>query len=653
MMHDTTDQTSPGNDLRQRIFSAASLIKYGFSVLLFILYCVRFREFPAALLPLCEIALVFVFQELFVKRFPKAVWLISSFLLLLINAQLIVYFFGNSFISMVMITNLEFLQDLSGHMLSYGLAALLGVAVSFLPVRKLLPGDSVSGKAVAAAFILICELLLVVKTGAESSPVLSYPVLAGNLIEQNHLKGSLKDREVDAKRFYRPEVAGGREKPEAFREDPNLIIIFAEGLSENIVTDERDIMPNVRRYEETSLSFDNYYNHTSPTLRGLAGQLYSGYQHENHDVNGTVSVMDLLEERGYRTAFINTEPNNREFVSYVDHLGFDEIFGDKDEVHHGYKIAADDNYYSDGEAFDLLYDTVAAFAGGEDPYFVSMYTFGTHATLDSTEEMFGDGSDPELNKFFNLDCQFGLFMDRLTENGLDDNTMVVFTTDHATYGDRDFTNAFPSYKRKQYFLDEIPFFIYYKGVEAEPVDAGGRNTLCMAPTVLDLLDVSGENYFLGTSLFLEPESSLEYCYNENDVYYTSGDCDIRKLEGGELDAFKEDLLDYFAFSAAGTSYEETGLEVISSGWLHHTYTVVLKGAPEVEDLDCFALAVWKSKGQTDIIWRFFETDENGRLSVEIDEDDLPQGRGDYPAAVRVLYNEDPSEGLLNTELTFE
>ena len=55
----------------------------------------------------------------------------------------------------------------------------------------------------------------------------------------------------------------------------------------------------------------------------------------------------------------------------------------------------------------------------------------------------------------------------------------------------------------QVFLDRIPFFIYYKGVTPQVIDAQGRNSLCMTPTVLDFLDVDVPDYFLGTTLFLD------------------------------------------------------------------------------------------------------------------------------------------------------
>ena len=47
----------------------------------------------------------------------------------------------------------------------------------------------------------------------------------------------------------------------------------------------------------------------------------------------------------------------------------------------------------------------------------------------------------------------------------------------------------------------MPLFIYHKDVEAKDIDVDGRTTIDFAPTVLDYLDISKPNYFLGESLF--------------------------------------------------------------------------------------------------------------------------------------------------------
>jgi len=106
----------------------------------------------------------------------------------------------------------------------------------------------------------------------------------------------------------------GRIRPEALPQRPNVVLLFVEGLSQSVVEDARDLMPNLAALERRTLFFENYYNHTFATCRGLISQLYSGYQLSDQDVNGLVSLQAILHDFGYRTAFINTEPNNAQFT---------------------------------------------------------------------------------------------------------------------------------------------------------------------------------------------------------------------------------------------------------------------------------------------------------------------------------------------------
>ncbi len=84
-------------------------------------------------------------------------------------------------------------------------------------------------------------------------------------------------------------------------------------------------MPNVAELEKKSLFFENYYNHTFPTYRGLSGQLFSGYQLQNYDENTLVSVQEAFRKKGYHTSIVNTEPLNLNFASFLESLGFDDV----------------------------------------------------------------------------------------------------------------------------------------------------------------------------------------------------------------------------------------------------------------------------------------------------------------------------------------
>ena len=274
----------------------------------------------------------------------------------------------------------------------------------------------------------------------------------------------------------------------------------------------------------------------------MQGQLFSGYKlNDDAQGNNLVSLQGTLKEQGYSTSFINVEPFNDDFVAYCDNLGFDQVIVDKDNVS-GYAQGM-----TDLEAYNLLLDSANKLHDEDDPFLLSIYTFGTHVSFDSTDDVFGDGSDQELNKFYNLDKQFGEFLKEFKASPLAKDTILIFTTDHATYADQDFTDAFPNHKRACTDLDAIPLFIYYSGIEPAKVDANGRNSLCMAPTLLDFLDINTENYFLGSSLFDE-DASTEYDTIFYDASYliSTQDGEIRYLDDLEIDSFLSSVLSYFS-----------------------------------------------------------------------------------------------------------
>lgn len=102
------------------------------------------------------------------------------------------------------------------------------------------------------------------------------------------------------------------------------------------------------------------------------------------------------------------------------------------------------------------------------------------------------------------------------------------------------------YTREYQFCDEIPFLIYHKGITPEVIDVNGRNSLNMASTLLDYLDISAPNLFLGTSLFSpEAGSNLEYSYTETYEYLNTTNAQISKKEEPELSEFRALLEEYF------------------------------------------------------------------------------------------------------------
>jgi len=65
-------------------------------------------------------------------------------------------------------------------------------------------------------------------------------------------------------------------------------------------------------------------------------------------------------------------------------------------------------------------------------------------------------------------------MEKICTSGYGVNTVIVFTADHASYVDEDYSVTFPEYERFDVFADTMPLFIWYKGIEPSTIDVGGE-----------------------------------------------------------------------------------------------------------------------------------------------------------------------------------
>ncbi|MCD8090777.1 MAG: sulfatase-like hydrolase/transferase [Clostridiales bacterium] len=599
-------------------------VKYSVSVIFALLPIITMRSLSFSAAALVELAVIGALTNLIALKKPVLANIFNGVFILLFNVQMGVLFFGSSYIETIMLSNLASLQDLGGKALEYISAAAAAVVVSFLPVYPV--GKDFFKKKSRKASLLIAalaaEAVLIAATGVLYSPLVNYVVLAQQEYKIYKLKKIVGNTVSSAEYFYSDEIPDYRKKDEALPENPNIILIFTEGLSQNIIDDERNIMPNVSEFQKNSLSFTNYYNHTFATYRGLIGQLYSGYQLNNfNEENNLVSLHGILESGGYQTTFINTEPLNTDFINYLQSLGFEEVM-----VGEPYNLEGLENSYSDRQAYEILWDKVQSQEKSGRPFFTVIYTLGTHVSFDSTDEKFGKGNNSELNKFYNADYQFGSFLEKFKKSSLAEDTIIVYTADHATYQDNDFTSAFPDYERLSTQLDTIPLCFYYEGIKAETVDASGRNTLCLAPTLLDWLDVSAPNYFLGSSLFSDISEGLSLdtiFYSENSPYSTKNG-ELSNLSGEDLDTFESTIQKYFAAKMSDISNDylesigdlssrteafisEDGLE------LEVVYT-----PEEGENYTQYWFPTWSEEnGQDDLVWYEGEQYKDGTWRAEI------------------------------------
>ncbi|MBV6695205.1 LTA synthase family protein [Serratia quinivorans] len=360
----------------------------------------------------------------------------------------------------------------------------------------------------------------------------------------------------NAKYFKKETISSEKDSlPQSLHsKNKNIVVIFTEGLSSVVMSDK--MTPNLIKLSRQSFNFLNYYNHTAATFRGIRGQLTSGYQflggfNPEHvgvgEVSATtvkkrfngklISIPNILATHNYTSYFIASNSRQANLSQMISTLGFDDIYGKED-----FKDTTDIEL-TDKQTYALLWEKINE--PHDKPFFIGVYTVGTHIGLDSPDEKFGDGKNEYNNKFYNLDHQFGVFFDKFKKSKIADNTILVFTADHAAFPSPKFKETFKS--ESDIFVDKIPLMIYKKNAPTVNFNVDGKNSLALAPTLLDILGVkNGGNYFLGCSLFENNCSSI--FENTTAIGNFIVNTQHAKMSIGEKTEIKEKINRYYTIS---------------------------------------------------------------------------------------------------------
>ncbi len=491
-------------------------------------------SFLSVLGSLSELLLIFGISSVISGKSKIWGYLANAFMCIIFSVQCLILFFSGEFLSPLMIENAGMADNLGDNITTYSILTAAVVAVSFLPFR-ITEGIS-STKAyklvVSISAMVYCATLFtgILANGHAVSPIASLSETSFKMARKRVFPLNYRnaDRKDIMEFFHRDSISTGFRDCSTLAKMPNIIVIFTEGLSAEVLDSYNNLglnlTPNIESLRSESLSFENYFNHTAATFRGIRGQLYSGYQYRggygSHSNKGFAeidhnsirdkteveinSITDILEGNGYNTCFINPEPEHSATVNYIKTLGFNNVFPSEGN-----------RKLSDKEAFSELERCIAS---SREPYFVGFYNIGTHHGFDSPDEKFGNGKNPILNRWKNYDTQFGKWFRRMKDKGVFENTLLIFTTDHASYNSPEWKSTFKS--SQDSFIARIPLLIYGAGIKPGCIDASGRNSLDLAPTLLDILGLDKTpNWFLGSSLFSKPETIYDrFCAIGDDFF---------------------------------------------------------------------------------------------------------------------------------------
>ncbi len=313
---------------------------------------------------------------------------------------------------------------------------------------------------------------------------------------------------------------------------PNIIYILADDLGIgdlSFLGQEKFSTPNIDRLAEEGMHFVQHYSGStvcapsrSTLLTGqhtgytpIRGNKQWGYLLNWPMPDETVTIAEVLKENGYATACYGKWGLGFDEMSSANDQGFDEFYGFYNQrvAHHYYpyyiwhneeKIFFEENE-EDKEGMyvpEYMQDRLLEFIERkkDSSFFIYYANIIPHAELFAPEEYmekfrgkllpevsyegtdYGDerfregpyGSQPEAHAAFAamvtyLDDQVGEIYEKLKELGLDDNTMIIFTSDNGPHkeggADPDYFNSngiYRGYKRDLYEGGiRVPMFVWY------------------------------------------------------------------------------------------------------------------------------------------------------------------------------------------------
>ena len=300
----------------------------------------------------------------------------------------------------------------------------------------------------------------------------------------------------------------------------NVVVFFAEGISSRIIQPYTEIFPqispNFEAFSEEAMVIDDYYNHSYATYRGLSGQFCSIYANGRLFPNTNYYCLShVLEENGYDTNFFVSQSLQKTDLDEVAKLaGFTSVHGSKELA----PLIPDDPEMDFSLEDFILYDTsfIESFRrwmskrDTEKPFFAALYNFQTHTGVRLNSDVkyndpTGKSSSYVLDTFHNFDMAFGRFWEYFKASPYYENTIVIVTTDHSTFGSKDYAKLVrdtPGYV--QIFADKIPLMIYHPDGETGRFNARNATSVNFTPSLLHMLDIDvDEAPFFGNSIFDE------------------------------------------------------------------------------------------------------------------------------------------------------
>ncbi|EKT4445394.1 TPA: DUF3413 domain-containing protein [Stenotrophomonas maltophilia] len=265
---------------------------------------------------------------------------------------------------------------------------------------------------------------------------------------------------------------------------PNVLMVVLESLRHDALTPQ--IMPNTSALAASARVYDQHFSTGNATRYGLFGLLYGlpgGYWQSMLDEQRGSQLFKVLGQQGYDLHLYGSAPM---YSPEFDRTAFADV---RDQLHQGPPGLGSEG--RDSSIVASLQKDIRASQAARTPWFGFVFLDSTHApyhmpagypplATPMAQEIdflrFGPDHDPapELNRYRTAvhyaDSLVGTLLDDLRAQGLDQNTIVLVTGDHAEeFNDLKLNYWGHNGNFSDYQL-QVPFVLHWPG------QASGRET---------------------------------------------------------------------------------------------------------------------------------------------------------------------------------